>query len=115
MNAGRLRHRVTLQRAVDTVDDTTGAASKSWTDLGSWRCEIKPANGREAFIDGGIMAESSVLLIGRRNSVVASLTAADRAVSVDGVTLYNIAAPGESSNDNRTITLRARTGINDGR
>ena len=115
MNAGRLRHRVTLQRAVDTAAAGSGAMTTAWTDLGSWRCEIKAAGGREGLIDGGVRAEADVRLIGRRNSIVMGLKPSDRALSADGVTFYNIAGFPESSNDNRGVTLRARTGLTDGR
>ena len=115
MNAGRLRHRVTLQRATDTASTTTGAAVPSWADLGNWWCEIKPVGGREGLIDGGVRAEADVRLIGRRNTVVMGLKPSDRAVSADGLTLYNIAGFPESTNDNASVTLRARVGLNDGR
>lgn len=114
MRAGVLRHRVTLQRAADTINDATGGAVRTYTDIGSWRCEIRPGSTREALIDGGVRADADLRLIGRRNSTVASMRAVDRAVSADGVTFYNLAGLPEASNDNRQIVLRVRAGMNDG-
>ncbi len=114
MRAGILRHRVTLQRAVDTTNDTTGGVVRSWTDIGSWKCEVRPATVRELLVDGGIRDEADVRLIGRYNSQIAAVQAADRAVTPDGLRLYNLAGPPMISNDKREIVLRARTGMNDG-
>lgn len=114
MTIGARRHRVLLQRAVDTINDTSGAAIRTWTDIGSWHCEIRPASTREVLADGGVRADADIRLIGRRNTTVESMRAADRAVSVDGATFYNIAGLPEFSNDNKFVTLRARTGMNDG-
>lgn len=111
---GPRRHRVLLQRAVDTISDTSGAAVRTWTDIGSWHCEIRPVTTREVLAEGGVRADADVRLVGRRNSVVAALRAADRAVSVDGATFYNISGLPELSNDNKFATLRASKGMNDG-
>ena len=115
MSAGSSRHRVLLQAAIDTVNDTTGGVARTWDDIGYWHCEIRPTTVREAFIDGGIRDEADVRLVGLFNSRIETLKAADRAVSVDGATFYNLAGPPMVSNDRREAVLRARVGMNDGR
>lgn len=113
MKAGRLRHRVTLQRAVDTINDATGGAVRTWVAIGSWRYERAPATVREGLIDGGVMSEADEKWTGRYNSTVAALTAADRAVGTDG-RIYNLAGPPVAANGNQQIVLRVRSGLNDG-
>lgn len=113
MKAGRLRHRVTLQQAANVVNDTTGGVARTWADLGSWWCEIRPASVREGLIDGGVRDEADVRLVGRRNSVVAGLRAMDRAVGTDG-RIFNIAGPPMVGNRNDEVILRAKVGLNDG-
>lgn len=110
---GRRRHRVLLQHAVDTVDDTTGAPVRTYTDLGYWTCHRRPTSVREAEITGGIRDEASVDLVGRNNSTIQSLLPKDRAVGHDG-TIYNIAGVAMVSDDNRDAIVRVRCGLNAG-
>ena len=114
MSAGSRRHRVLLQAAIDTLNDATGGVARSWDDIGYWNCEIRPTTVREALVDGGIRDESEVRLIGNFTTKIATLKAADRAVSRDGALYYNIAGPPMVSNDRRQAILRARVGMNDG-
>lgn len=110
---GRRKHRVMLQRAVDTLDDATGSSATSFTDLGRWTCHKRPLSVREAEIAGGVRDEASVELVGRNNSTVRSLRAKDRAVDRDG-TIYNLAGEAMVSDDNRDAVLRVRSGLNAG-
>lgn len=110
---GRRKHRVMLQRAVDVIDDTTGAPSTSFTDLGYWTCHKRPTSVREAEITGGVRDESLFDLVGRNNSTVLSLRPKDRAVAHDG-TIYNLAGIAMISDDNRDAVLRVRAGLNAG-
>ena len=113
MKAGRLRHRVTLQRAVDTQDDTTGEMVRSWATVGHWWCERQPIGVREGLIDGGIRDEADAKLVGRYNSALVGLAARDRAIGTDG-RAYNIVGPALLGNANDTATLRVKSGVNDG-
>ncbi len=45
MKAGNLIHRVTLQR--ETVTNTNGEESSSWTDIGTYWAFVKPISGGE--------------------------------------------------------------------
>jgi head-tail adaptor len=113
MKAGRLRHRVTLQRAVDTQDDTTGEMVRSWVDIGHWKCERKPASVREGLIDGGVRDEATTRLVGRYNRALVGLEARDRAVGTDG-RIYNLAGPPQLGNANDEAVLYVKDGLNDG-
>ena len=113
MRAGALRHRVTLERRLDVQDSITGAVEPTWVPIGSWRCEIKPAGVREGVTDGGIRDEADCKLVGRMNSVTATLEARDRAVRTDGI-IYNFAGPPMRGNKNDEVAIRAKSGVNDG-
>lgn len=113
MKAGRLRHRVTLQRAVDTQDDTTGEMVRSWATVGHWWCERKPVSVREGLIDGGVRDEATSRLVGRYNRTLATLEARDRAVGADG-RIYNFAGAPQLGNANDEAMLYVKDGLNDG-
>lgn len=46
MQAGRLRHPITIQAPVKTAN-TTGETRKQWSDVASRRAHIEPLSGRE--------------------------------------------------------------------
>lgn len=48
MNIGKLRHRVTLQKQINTQNDY-GAFVTTWQDIATVWAEIKPISGREYF------------------------------------------------------------------
>lgn len=47
MQAGRLRHRVLLQRTVKTQSPVTGAVTESWVDVATIRAEVVASSARE--------------------------------------------------------------------
>lgn len=49
MRAGRLRHRVTIQRPHETRD-VQGGVTRTWLDVGTAWASIEPLSGREATI-----------------------------------------------------------------
>ena len=46
-----MRHRVTIQ---EKKANPAGLSAPSWIDIATVWAEIKPASGRESFVDGGI-------------------------------------------------------------
>lgn len=50
MNAGRLRHRVTIQQLVQGVEDGIGGTIDVWQDIGTVWAKVTPLNSREALI-----------------------------------------------------------------
>ncbi len=114
MKSGRLRHRVLLQSAVDTIDDSTGAPDRSWTDIGYWQCEIEPLSTRELLVDGGIRDDMDTKLTGHYYAAVAAMRAKDRAVAEDGVRIYGLAGEPRVANDHSQIELRVKSGMNPG-
>ncbi|WP_330926294.1 phage head closure protein [Candidatus Sororendozoicomonas aggregata] len=58
MNAGRLRHRVTLQRLVKDRNDF-GEVVDAWEDQARFWAEVKPIAGKETFIAKQFAAQTS--------------------------------------------------------
>lgn len=58
MNAGTLRHRVTIQRKTVTRD-SYGGETVTWTDVATVWAMVKPIGGREYYGAGQTLAEST--------------------------------------------------------
>ena len=116
MNSGSRRHRVLLQRAVDTQDVDTGEPIRTWTDIGYWHCEIEPLSVREGLIDGGLLSEMDTRLRGNYSRTVIALSSRDRAVAdIDGVvTYYNFVGIPRIASDKTRVEIRAKSGLNEG-
>ena len=76
MQAGRLRHRVTVQRATDAIDQY-GDQTPTWTALGTVWASVEPLNGREYFAAAQMQSEVSTRIVIRPISGV-TLTPKDR-------------------------------------
>jgi SPP1 family predicted phage head-tail adaptor len=76
MQAGKLRHRVELQRA-DISIDSHGDQSKAWTTLAEVWAAIEPLSGREFLQASGVASDITVRITMRGRSDFA-LTPKDR-------------------------------------
>ncbi|WP_200791826.1 phage head closure protein, partial [Klebsiella pneumoniae] len=47
MQAGKLRHRITLQEPVKEQNPTTGAVINTWCDVATLWAEVAPLSARE--------------------------------------------------------------------
>lgn len=119
MRAGSLRHRITLQTAVDTQDGTTGEPVRSWTTLATVWAEVAPLKGRE------IVAAASALLgdVDTRIRIrwapeLANLGVKSRAAHLlaDGRidVYYNIQSVIEAKLGRRELELMCKSGTNEG-
>lgn len=52
MQAGKLRHRITLQKPVKVQDPETGSVENIWQDLAQLWAEVSPLSARE-FVSAG--------------------------------------------------------------
>jgi SPP1 family predicted phage head-tail adaptor len=57
MEAGKLRHRVTIQENQWTIRDAAGKEVDNWTDLWTGRVSIEPLSGREYYAAAQTQAE----------------------------------------------------------
>jgi SPP1 family predicted phage head-tail adaptor len=105
MQAGRLRHRVAIERPVSTRDDFGGVV-ESWQTVATVWAEIHPLSGREF-----LAAQSTQAGVTTRITIrhLPGVTAAMR-VNHDG-TLYNIRAVLPDPTLVRHIALMCETGI----
>lgn len=76
MRAGRLKERVTIQRAVETPDAGGGAAI-SWQDMAKVWASVEPLSGRDQVEGGGLVGVASYRVRMRRRE---GITSADRLV-----------------------------------
>lgn len=58
MNAGELRHRVTLQKQVDVQNDA-GQFLPEWTDVADLWAKVEPTGGREYENDRALASETT--------------------------------------------------------
>ena len=56
MNIGKLRHRITLQKQVNTVNDY-GAAVATWKNVATVWADVRPLSGREYFSTQQVQSE----------------------------------------------------------
>lgn len=74
MRAGRLDHRITVQRATHTVNDF-GTPVLTWTDLATLRAQVVEGSTEEFFRDFGASEETALVF---RTRFLGGITTADR-------------------------------------
>ncbi len=74
MRAGRLDHRITVQRATHTVNDF-GTPEMVWTDLAMLRAQVVEGSTEEFFRDFGASEETAIVF---RTRWRGDITTADR-------------------------------------
>lgn len=110
MRAGRLRHRVSLQRPVEARDETTGGVTITWEGIGLPRAaELVSLSGRELIAAQAVQSE----VIAR--CVMRYLDGVDATMRiVHNGQPYNIKAVLPDPTFKRSLTLMLAAGVNDG-
>ena len=113
INAGTLRKRITLQQQSISVD-TYGQQITTWTDVATVWASIEPSVGRELMAAQAVSLDQPTTIMIRWQPAFASpkAVAAMRAVYNDR--LFNIHSVENEEERNRTLTLLASGGLNDG-
>ena len=113
INAGTLRKRITLQQQSISVD-TYGQQITTWTDVATVWASIEPSVGRELMAAQAVSLDQPTTIMIRWQPAFASpkAVAAMRAVYNDR--LFNIHSVENEEERNRTLTLLASEGLNDG-
>lgn len=110
MQAGKLRHLITLQRPTRTQDTTTGAITEGWTDVATVWAAIEPLSAREFVGSQAVQSEVTTRITIRfRDDVDATMRATYRGK------IYNIQAvlpDRETGYD--YLTLPCSEGANEG-
>jgi len=73
MQAGRLRHRVILQRSVKDQSPVTGGITESWVDIAIIRAEVAPSSAREFVAAMATQSEVTTRITIRYRSAISSL------------------------------------------
>jgi phage head-tail adaptor, putative, SPP1 family len=108
MRAGKLRHRVTIQRR-DPVRDSAGGPSTSWVDFAEAWADVRYLNGRQFLTSNG---EANSATVSVRIRYRTDLTA-DMRVTF-GAAIFDILAvlPDEEGRDH--VDLACNTGVSNG-
>lgn len=111
MQAGKLRHRVTIQQraAGSPQKNPSGAPAESWTDVATVWASIEPLKGREFLEAQAIQSQISVRI---RIRYLAGVTAGMRAVHSGDV--YNIEAPLDPEKRHIELHLMCSQGASSG-
>lgn len=109
MRAGKLRHRVSIQRMA-TQRDAAGQQLQVWTEFASVLADIRPLRGREFLSAQQINSEIDTEIELR---YLEGVTARDRVVH--GATVYNIKSPPVVTRQiKHQMILMCGTGLNNG-
>lgn len=112
MEAGRLRHRITVQQNVP-VQDVSGDPVAAWSTLGTAWGAIEPLRGREATYAGEqTLGEMDTRIILRYSLLTAQITPAHRLVHQGSI--FNVVSVAHVKLEQRAIEIMARSGINEG-
>ena len=102
MQSGKLRHRITLERASESKDEW-GEITKTWTEFGKRWSRAVPLSGKESFSEAHEIATIDLRVELRHDSLTETITAKDRVVW-DGNT-YDIETPIDVSGLGKEIHL----------
>lgn len=108
MQAGKLRHRVTIQRKVagSPQKRASGAPDQSWETFATVWAAIEPLRGRE-FIEANAVQSKAAVRI--RTRYLAGVTAAMRVLH--GTTVYGIEAPLDVNGRGIELHLMCSAGV----
>lgn len=115
IEAGKLRHRVKIQRRVDTQDETTGEMSVTWQNVATVWAAIEPLSAREFIQSQSTQAQIVARVVIRyRDGIDAGMRAVHSRTGRPDV-IYNIhgVLPDLDSGLDY-LTLPCSSGVNDG-
>ena len=110
MQAGKLRHRITLQEPVKVQNPTTGAVINAWRDVATVWAEVSPLSAREFIAAQASQGEITTRIVIRYR---AGVTRKHRILFRGAV--YNIHGVLPDPKSGREyLTLPCSEGVNDG-
>jgi SPP1 family predicted phage head-tail adaptor len=107
MEAGRLRHQVTIQRKTSTTD-TYGGPIDVWEDVATVWAAVEPMQGRELVNAQATNSETTTKITTRYTAV----TTADRII-FEGK-FYNLQSVIDPELRHRELVIMASEGLNEG-
>ena len=109
--AGRLRHRLTIQKPVISQNDI-GEEIIVWTDVQTVWAAIYPVKGSEALRANQILAEMDTRINIRNPSFLDELNAKWRGIHKN--TIYDFVSIANIETGNELIEIMAKSGLNNG-
>ncbi|WP_318594326.1 phage head closure protein [Enterobacter kobei] len=110
MQAGKLRHRVTIQEPVMVQNSETGAVNKTWLDVATVWAEVSPLSAREFIAAQASQGEITTRITIRFRT---GITRKHRILFRGGI--YNIEGVLPDPDSGREyLTLPCSEGLNDG-
>ena len=113
LSAGTLRKRITLQQQSPSVD-SYGQQIATWTDVATVWALIEPSVGRELMAAQAVSLDQPTTITIRWQPAFASPKAVAAMRAVYNGRLFNIHSVENEEERNRTLTLLASEGLNDG-
>lgn len=115
MEAGKLRHRVALQRPAYTQNPVTGSQTLTWVTVATVWCHIAPLRAREYIASQATQSEVSAELFIRFRRDVEPTWRAVHMVNGVAYTIYNIQGVLQDAvTGMEHLKLMCRSGVNDG-
>jgi len=109
LEAGRLRHRVAIERIVIAQDPVTGAVTETWTEIAKVWAAVEPLSAREFVQSAAGQSEVTARITIRTRDILAT----DRIIHRG--TVYNIRGVlADKDSGLEYITLPVGTGVNEG-
>lgn len=109
LEAGRLRHRVSIERVSYTQDATTGAMVETWSEIAKVWAAVEPLSAREFVQSAAGQSEVTARITIRTRDIQAT----DRIIHRG--TVYNIRGVlADKDSGLEYITLPVGTGVNEG-
>ena len=112
MRAGRLRHRLVLQKPVTARNATTNEKETTWTTVSTVWGGIEPIRGKERVSAQGLDAVYDVRLPMRYSSEIAGIDATWRATN--GGKVYAFQSVLNIDERNNEVEVLASEGVQDG-
>lgn len=118
MQAGNLRKRALLQQRTNTVDATYGQQTLGWSDLQTLWCDIQTISGAQLARSQSIYNMTTHHIIVRWQQIFQDIkrVGSYRLVytSASVTRYFDVGATMNEGERNRTVTLLASEGLNDG-
>lgn len=109
LEAGRLRHRVSIERVVRTQDEDTGAVTETWTEIAKVWAAVEPLSAREFVQSAAGQSEVTARITIRAREILAK----DRIIHRG--TVYNIRGVlADKDSGLEYLTLPVAAGVNEG-
>lgn len=109
LEAGRLRHRVSIQRVSYVQDATTGAMVETWAEIAKVWAAVEPLSAREFVQSAAGQSEVTARITIRTRDILATDRIIHRGI------VYNIRGVlADKDSGLEYITLPVGTGVNEG-